>query len=78
MKKSSTQSRKPTPNIYPPDSIVGGAADTSAAIRADNDQDLAKLVRKHFQKESSEALAEIQDALGPEEGHPKTAKSQKE
>jgi hypothetical protein len=63
MKKSATQARKQTLDIYPPDHTPAGAE----TVAADPCQDLTQLVWKYFAEEITEALREVQEALAPEE-----------
>lgn len=71
MKKSTTQSRTRSTNIYPPEQAAYGAAGADAA------HDLAQLVWKHFPDEIGEALREAQRAVAPAKSQSTRAKSQK-
>ena len=66
MEKRVTQLRKQTLDLDPADHIGAGAMDNSATGGADNDQDLAQLVWKHFADEIRDALREAQEALATE------------
>ena len=67
MKKSATQSRKQRLDTYPADHNSAGVVDNSGSVGADDDEDLAQLVWKHFAEEISQALTEVQKALAPEQ-----------
>jgi hypothetical protein len=56
MKKSATQARKQTLDIYPADQIPAGAG----TMAADPYQDLTQLVWKYFGEEITQALQEAQ------------------
>jgi hypothetical protein len=68
MKKSDTQSRRTTRNIYPLDHGGPGAQDGSSTASADNGQVLPDLVWKYFSEEITEAVIEVQQAFAPEQG----------
>jgi hypothetical protein len=68
MKKSDTQSRRTTRNIYPLDHGGAWAQDGSSTASADNGQVLADLVWKYFSEEITEAVVEVQPALTPGNG----------
>lgn len=63
MKKSGTQSRKHTRNIYPAEHTAAGEADSYGATPAENGAALADVVWKHFAEEIAQVLAEVQQAL---------------
>ena len=65
MKKSATQSRKQTLDIYPADHIVAKALDNYGTMEPENSHDLAQLVWKYFAQEITVALKEVQAALSP-------------
>lgn len=64
MKKTATQLRKQTIDIYPADRIAAAAMDNSGTTGTD--QDLVQLVWKYFGEEISQTMAEVQEALAPE------------
>jgi hypothetical protein len=58
MKKTSTQARKSTLYIYPPDQTGAAALNNSAAAGTGTGQALAELVWRHFREEITQALHE--------------------